>query len=235
MSSAGTSPSRSGGVGAVLAASRRRTRTSRAGPPRTNSSSSSWSVLGLAGVADDEVGPERGLGDVGPDAVDAGEEPVAVAPPAHAAQRAGGRRAAGRGRSRARRWRRWPRPGASSRSRRVQVQQAHPVHRAAPPRRRAGRGCARPTPWSRPKLARSWATSTTSHAGGRELVDLGQHRVDRPRALRAPELGMAQKPQARSQPSATFTYAHGAVGAGRGRLSRSKLGTGPRSPLAARG
>jgi hypothetical protein len=36
---------------------------------------------------------------------------------------------------------------------------------------------------------------------------------------------MAQNPQALSQPSATFTYAQGAVGAGRGRFSRSKLGT----------
>ncbi len=36
---------------------------------------------------------------------------------------------------------------------------------------------------------------------------------------------MAQKPQVRSQPSATFTYAHGAVAGGRGSSSRSKAGT----------
>ena len=37
---------------------------------------------------------------------------------------------------------------------------------------------------------------------------------------------MAQKPQLRSHPSAIFTYAHGDAEAGRGRLSRSKVGTG---------
>ena len=42
--------------------SRRRSRTSRAGRPRRRPRSSSWSVLGLARVADDEVGPEGGLG-----------------------------------------------------------------------------------------------------------------------------------------------------------------------------
>ena len=38
---------------------------------------------------------------------------------------------------------------------------------------------------------------------------------------------MAQKPQCLSQPSATFTYAHGAWAGGRGRFKRSKLGRGP--------
>ena len=38
--------------------------------------------------------------------------------------------------------------------------------------------------------------------------------------------GMAQNPQALSQPSATFTYAHGRSARGRGRLSRSIDGTG---------
>ena len=41
---------------------------------------------------------------------------------------------------------------------------------------------------------------------------------------------MAQKPQALSQPSATFTYAHGAADAGRGRLSRSSAGAPRRGP-----
>ena len=40
--------------------------------------------------------------------------------------------------------------------------------------------------------------------------------------------GMAQNAHARSQPSATFTYAHGAVGAGRGSSSRSRTPTGLR-------
>jgi len=48
--------------------------------------------------------------------------------------------------------------------------------------------------------------------------------TDRDRCLPRNE-GMAQKPQLRSQPSATFTYDHGALAAGRGRLSRSKEGT----------
>ena len=46
---------------------------------------------------------------------------------------------------------------------------------------------------------------------------------------------MAQKPQALSQPSATFTYAHGADAGGRGRLSRSKLGRARPDGLAPEG
>ena len=45
------------------------------------------------------------------------------------------------------------------------------------------------------------------------------------------KLGMAQKPQARSHPSATFTYAHGRVLRGRGRLSRSKSGSDGLRPM----
>ena len=41
---------------------------------------------------------------------------------------------------------------------------------------------------------------------------------------------MAQNPHDRSQPSAIFTYAHGAVAGGRGRFSRSKLGKAPAGP-----
>ena len=44
---------------------------------------------------------------------------------------------------------------------------------------------------------------------------------------------MAQKPQLRSQPSAIFTYAHGTLARGRGRLRRSSVGTVAR--LAAEG
>jgi hypothetical protein len=43
--------------------------------------------------------------------------------------------------------------------------------------------------------------------------------------------GMAQNPHVRSHPSAIFTYAHGALDRGRGRLSRSRLGTGRRPAL----
>ncbi len=42
--------------------SRRRSRTSRAVPPRRRLSSASWSASVSPGVADDEVGPERGIG-----------------------------------------------------------------------------------------------------------------------------------------------------------------------------
>ena len=41
---------------------------------------------------------------------------------------------------------------------------------------------------------------------------------------------MAQKPQRLSQPSATFTYAHGARDAGRGKFKRSKLGSEVSAP-----
>ena len=43
-------------------------------------------ALGLSGIADDEVAAEGRLGLPGTDVVDAIEEPLAVAPPAHAAQ-----------------------------------------------------------------------------------------------------------------------------------------------------
>ena len=42
--------------------------------------------LGLAGVTDDEAGPERGVGLAGADRLDAAEEAGAVAPSAHAAE-----------------------------------------------------------------------------------------------------------------------------------------------------
>ena len=43
---------------------------------------------------------------------------------------------------------------------------------------------------------------------------------------------MAQNPHDRSQPSAILTYAHGALERGRGRLSRSRLGTDGAEPPA---
>ncbi len=49
--------------------------------------------------------------------------------------------------------------------------------------------------------------------------------MDRERCLPRND-GIAQKAQARSQPSATFTYAHGVVGAGRGSSSRSRTPDG---------
>jgi hypothetical protein len=45
---------------------------------------------------------------------------------------------------------------------------------------------------------------------------------------------MAQKPHARSQPSATLTYAHGSADAGRVRFSRSRAGTGGDEPAGRR-
>ncbi len=61
--------------------------------------------------------------------------------------------------------------------------------------------------------------------GAAELVHLGQDggSVVRDRCLPRND-GMAQKPQLRSHPSATFTYDHGAAVAGRGRFNRSKDG-----------
>ena len=71
------------------------------------------------------------------------------------------------------------------------------------------RSCAtRTTSWT-PSPSSSTSPMTTS--SGRDLW--------RPR-----NEGMAQKPQRRSHPSATLTYAHGARAAGRGRFKRSNDG-----------
>ena len=64
----------------------RRSRTSRAAACSTNAQQLVVIGLGLARVADDEVRAERGVGPAGADVVDAAQEPVAVAPPAHPAQ-----------------------------------------------------------------------------------------------------------------------------------------------------
>ena len=78
-----------------------------------------------------------------------------------------------------------------------------------------------------PQLARSWAMRTISFAppstSARASVRISFVERDRwsPR-----NVGIAQNPQRRSQPSAIFTYAHGAFDAGRGRLSKSNAGVG---------
>ena len=81
------------------------------------------------------------------------------------------------------------------------------------PRRRRGR---RPPGPVRPGRSRGHPTGRPRRGSTRSIATLCGPRND----------GMAQNPQALSQPSATFTYAHGRATRGRGRLSRSSDGTG---------
>ena len=99
--------------------------------------------------------------------------------------------------------------------------------------RRRSSGASEPgSPTSRPYHARSCATSTISaapcstSARTSASIDSGVRERCLPR-----NDGMAQNAHARSQPSATFTYAQGALGAGRGSSSRSRTPAGlrPRS------
>ena len=78
---------------------------------------------------------------------------------------------------------------------------------------------------SLPYEARSWAISTISRASS----DSTSARIDDTSRLRwgPRNEGIAQNPHDRSQPSAIFTYAHGELDLGRGRLSRSSIGAGP--------
>ncbi len=85
---------------------------------------------------------------------------------------------------------------------------------------------------SRPYQARSWATSTISATppSTRSRTSVSIDSIVRDRCLPRNE-GIAQKAHARSQPSATFTYAHGVDETGRGSSSRSRtpVGLRPRS------
>ena len=101
---------------------------------------------------------------------------------------------------------------------RVQVQQAHPVDARARPPRRAGR-------WR----ARRGLGRARSSPGPARRARSPARRARRPRrgcrrssasAACPGSVGMAQKPHARSQPSATFTYAHGAAASGRGKVQQ---------------
>ena len=115
---------------------------------------------------------------------------------------------------------------------RVEVEQPHPRARGRPPPPPAGR-----SPWCpRPGRARSWrgpgrpARSPARRSAASSSTSARICSIDRERCGPR-KLGMAQKPHALSQPSATFTYAHGAAAGGRGRFSRSKLGSGGRPGL----
>ena len=180
--------------------------------------------LGLARVADDEVAAERRVGLAVADVGDASQEAVAVAPAPHPPQQrladvlqrqvevrhAGGADHVDQ------------RVGEIAR---VEVQQPHPVGAL-------GDGLDERHDRARRRARRAGPCRTT-RGPGRRARSRGR-RAGRPRAridatsrLRCGprNVGMAQNPHERSQPSAIFTYAHGAVDRGRGRLSRSSVGT----------
>ena len=189
-------------------------------------------ALGLAREPDDERRPERGVGLLGADLADRGEEPLAAPPPLHAAQQARRTRAAARGRSTARPCRarasstpagRAPRTdrgraaGCASRpDAGERVEPAQQRRRARPARRcraRTTRGPAR--------RARAPHTPCSTSARASASIDSGVRERCVPR-----NDGIAQNAHARSHPSAIFTYAHGADGAGRGSSRRSRTPVG---------
>ena len=173
--------------------------------------------LGLAREPDDERRAERGVGLVGADAVDRSSRKRSPLPHRFMrAQQRAATRAAARGRSTG------TTVGSSSivatsgscTSRRIEVEQAdaREAVRREPASSRRSSGASEPgSPTSRPYHARSCATSTIS-ATPRSTRPRASASIDsgvRDRCLPRND-GIAQNAHARSQPSATFTYAHGA-------------------------
>ena len=182
ISASSTAPSRPGGVGALLARE-----GEEAAPVELRLLDEAQQLvvvgLGLARVADDEVRAEGGLGLAAADVVDAGEEPLAVAPAPHAPQQ--------RRRHVLQRQVEVRHAGGADRVDqrvgevgRVEVEQPHPVDPGRPRPRRAGR-CA---------LADALVAAEGGEVLGDEhdlarleRVDLVEDRLDRARPLRAAE------------------------------------------------